>query len=291
MLIGHYPPPVVLDPGQSLLEAMIALDQRGVRHGVVVDGKGRLTGILSIRRILGAVRRGYEEGSIHGFLGRVRVEDIMWRNPPHVVIGEFGVEDVIYIMSRLNIGAVVVVDKDEKVLGIISEKHIAGIMALTSIHAAVHEVMTKPARTVASKDPIISLLELMDTHRYRHAPIVSEQGTLEAMATARDLLGYLATEHTLSLLEKREDRKVMNTAVEEVAVGNPARILPEADIAQALRLMRKRGISGLAVVDSENKPVGIVSERDIVTKLPKLVGIEMFYDYVKSKLYIARIIS
>jgi len=290
ILLGQYPPSVVLEPRQSLVEAMLALDQRGVRHGFVADEEGRLLGVLSIRRVLGAIRRGYDEGGIYRRLSETRVEDIMWRSPPKVIVGEFGVEDVVYIMSRLNIGAVAVVDKDEHLLGAISEKHIAGIMALSDIHVAVHEVMTRPVHTIAPAATIMDAIRVMDEYRHRHVPVIDEEGRLSAMITARDVLDYLAVEENLARL-RRGDDSVVEEPASKVAVGEPAYATPEEDVAAALRRMRRRGISALPVINRERKPEGLISERDVVTKLPKLVGIEMFYDYARARLYVARVVS
>ncbi len=290
ILLGQYPPSVVLEPSQNLVEAMLALDQRGVRHGLVADDEGRLLGILSVRRILGAIRRGYDEGGIYRKLSETRVEDIMWRSPPKVIIGEFGVEDVVYIMSRLNIGAVAVVDKDDHLLGVISEKHITGIMALSDIRVAVHEIMTRPVHTLGPAAQIIDAIRVMDEYRHRHVPVIDEENRLAAMITARDVLDHLAVEENLARL-RRGDDSVVEEPASKVAIGEPAYATPEEDVGRALRRMRRRGISALPVVDPERRVEGLISERDVVTKLPKLIGIEMFYDYARAKLYVARVIS
>ncbi|BES81225.1 CBS domain-containing protein [Pyrodictium abyssi] len=290
ILLGQYPPTVVLDPGQNLLEALLALDQRGVRHAVVVDSDGRLQGILSIRRILSFIERRLASGGVYEGLKQTRVADVMWHNPPRVVLGEFGIEDVIYILSRLNVGAITVVDKDERVLGIISEKHITGIMALAEIHVAVHEVMTKPAKSLSTGSKLREAIELMAIHRHRHIPIVGDGGRVAAMLTARDVLDYIALETTLDKLAEGLDEEVFNTPVTHVATGAPATVEPEADVSKALRLMRKRGISGLPVVNRDGELEGIITERDIVIKMPKLVGTELFYDYARSRLYVARVV-
>ncbi len=291
ILIGHYPPPVILEEGQSLLEAMVALDQRGVRHAVVVDKRGCLSGILSIRRMLGEVLEGYEKGDLAERLESTRVETIMRRDVPRFVVGEFGVEDVVDTMARLNIGAVVVTDPNDCVLGIISEKHIAGVMALSSINAAIHEIMSRPVHSLGLRDRVVDALRLMVKHRHRHAPVVDEEQRIEAIVSARDLLALFASEESLELVKSGEADKVFNVEVLRVAVGAPATIEPEADISTALRIMRKRGVSALPVVDKSYRVVGIMTERDIVVKLPRLMGVEMFYDLSRSRLYVARVVS
>ena len=291
VLIGHYPPPVILEEEQSLLEAMIALDQRGVRHAVVVDKRGCLSGVLSIRRMLGEVLDGYERSDLAERLYSTQVRDVMRKDVPRLVIGEFGVEDVVDAMARMNIGAVVVTDPNGCVLGIISEKHVAGVMALSSINAAVHEIMSRPVHSLGLRDKVIDALRLMVRYRHRHAPVVDEEQRIEAIVSARDLLATLAAEESLELIKRGELDKVFGIEVLRIAVGAPATIEPEADISTALRIMRRRGVSALPVIDKNYRVIGIVTERDLVVKLPKLMGVEMFYDLARSRLYIARVVS
>ncbi|BEP17880.1 CBS domain-containing protein [Pyrofollis japonicus] len=291
ILLGHYPPPVVLEEGQSLLEAMVALDQRGVRHAVVVDQRGCFLGIFSIRRLLGELLEGYEKGDLAERLESKRVEEVARRDAPRFVVGEFDMEQVIETMAEKNIGAVVVTDSSGCVLGIISEKHITGAMALSSINAAVHEIMSRPVHSLPLEASVADALRLMVKHRHRHAPVVDNENRLEAIVSARDILALLASEQSLEMIRRGEADKVYGLEVLRIAVGAPATIRPSSDISTALRIMRKRGVSALPVVDEGYHVIGIVTERDFVTKLPKLMGVELFYDLARSKLYVARVVA
>jgi len=289
-LVGHYPPPVTLEPNQPLLDALLALDMRGVRHAVVVDSNGRLAGILSIRRLLKALKEGYEEGSVYSALVKLRVEDVMYVDPPRLIIGEFDVEDVFTLMSRLNIGAVVVVDDGERVLGIVSEKHVAGILADGVMHVAVHEIMSRPARSIGGEATVYDAITLMNNYRSRHIPIIDAAGRLVSLITARDVVSYLASFDTISKLSRGLDDAVMGKRALDLAAGRVVTVEPFRDVGYALRLMRRHGISALPVVDRK-AVAGIMSERDIVVKLPTLINVEIFYDMIKSKLYAARVVA
>ena len=54
--------------------------------------------------------------------------------------------------------------------------------------------------------------------------------------------------------------------VNQVMVKNPITINPEATVRDAARVMRDKGIGSVIIVD-ERKPVGILTERDIVRRI------------------------
>ncbi len=292
ILLGHYPPAAVLDPEETVAEAITAFEQRGVRRGVVVDDEGKLLGILSVRRILNTVWEGFNERRLYEKLTTTKVADIMRTNPPNVVVGRFRVEDVLEIMSRMNVGAVVVVDDNRRVLGIISERHIASILASRKLHIATHEVMSAlEGAVLADYDPIYKAIEPMSKHRIWHIPIVDEEGRLDSLVTVHDVIAYLSSDEVLEALSSNREKEILSQPVSSIATGEPPTAKPDMDVGEALRLMRRRGLGGLPVVDEDGRPIGIISERDIVTKLPRLAGVEVFYDAIKSRLYVSRIIS
>lgn len=56
------------------------------------------------------------------------------------------------------------------------------------------------------------------------------------------------------------------TAVKEVMSKNVKTVEPSATVVEASEVMKKHRIGGLVIVDAE-KPVGIITERDIVYKI------------------------
>lgn len=50
-------------------------------------------------------------------------------------------------------------------------------------------------------------------------------------------------------------------------------IQPEQSIREAVRLLRRHNVGALVVVDAQDRPVGILSERDIVRELEVIEGI------------------
>jgi CBS domain-containing protein len=59
----------------------------------------------------------------------------------------------------------------------------------------------------------------------------------------------------------------MTTTVRDIMSRKLATIKDSASVQEAARSLKDKGISSLIVVDSEGKPQGLVTERDIVTKV------------------------
>ncbi len=105
------------------------------------------------------------------------------------VSGDARVGEVVALLSEKRIGAVPVVD-DSGVIGIFSERDIIHGLAregAAALDRQVREVMTAPAITVTSDNPILAALSLMTTRRVRHLPVV-EGGTMIGFVSIGDLV-------------------------------------------------------------------------------------------------------
>ena len=60
---------------------------------------------------------------------------------------------------------------------------------------------------------------------------------------------------------------ILSLKVEDVMVGDVITVEVEATVRQAVDLMNKNEIGCLVVVDEEEKPVGIVTERDLLKRV------------------------
>lgn len=64
-MLEHCPLAAVLDPEETVAEAITTFEQRGVRRGVVVDDEGELLGILSVRRMPNTVWKGFNKQRLY----------------------------------------------------------------------------------------------------------------------------------------------------------------------------------------------------------------------------------
>lgn len=113
------------------------------------------------------------------------------------------IRDAIRTMLANNIGSVLVVDEDGKLLGIFSErdllKKIAGIRP-DYAELPVRDFMTPRPETVTAANTLNFALHQMDGGGYRHLPILTE-GRPTGVISVRDML-----RHITRLCKKQEPR-------------------------------------------------------------------------------------
>ncbi len=101
------------------------------------------------------------------------------------------------LMTSANIAAIVVLDEDGKLVGIITERDMTRRVIAKNLdpkETSISEIMTKKPDTLAPDDSASDALELMQTRHFRHLPVV-EDGKCVGMVSLRDL--YSAAQTTL----------------------------------------------------------------------------------------------
>jgi CBS domain-containing protein len=71
----------------------------------------------------------------------------------------------------------------------------------------------------------------------------------------------------LPVAQDRVQRSLMEDPVSDLRPRTPVTVPPETPIQEAMRTMLERNIGALLVVDAAGKLVGILSERDLLTKV------------------------
>ncbi len=105
--------------------------------------------------------------------------------------------DAIKILDQHRIGAAVVTDADQHIVGILSERDIVRTLARNIRVAdgcrlcdeAVEQVMTREVETCTQSDTIHDILERMTTGKFRHLPVV-ERGRLVGIVSIGDAVNH-----------------------------------------------------------------------------------------------------
>lgn len=111
-------------------------------------------------------------------------------------------------------------------------------------------VMNSPAVTIESDQSVAQAARLMSEHDIGNV-IVTSNGRLSGIVTDRDL--------AVRILAENLDG---STQVSEVCTDDPACLSPQADVEDAVRMMREQNVRRLPVVDGE-RVVGAISLGDI----------------------------
>ena len=99
-------------------------------------------------------------------------------------------------LSGKRIGAIVVSDSDNPVLGILSERDIVRAIAAggtAALDQPVSRYMTAKVVTCTSRSAINDLMETMTTGKFRHVPIV-ENGRLVGIVSIGDIVKFRVAE-------------------------------------------------------------------------------------------------
>ena len=104
--------------------------------------------------------------------------------------------DTVRTLGRLKIGAIVVIDGERRVRGIVSERDIIRAVAvrdLTVLDDPVSGHMTTRVETATPESEVLAALERMTAGRFRHLP-VTEDGRLVGLVSIGDLVKYRLSE-------------------------------------------------------------------------------------------------
>ena len=96
------------------------------------------------------------------------------------------------LLNDRRIGAVIVRDAKDNVIGVVSERDIIRGIALNGASALdmeVRDLMTSEVVTCKPTDTISEVMRVMTTRRFRHLPVM-EDGALKGMISIGDVVKY-----------------------------------------------------------------------------------------------------
>jgi CBS domain-containing protein len=108
-----------------------------------------------------------------------------------VTVGpEYNVADVASLMRSRKIGSVIVLE-DDRVLGILTERDILGVVGSGEDpkNVAAHEALTDDVITIGPDAPVEEAAGEMVRAGVRHLPVISEQGLI-GIISMRDLVRW-----------------------------------------------------------------------------------------------------
>lgn len=119
-------------------------------------------------------------------------------------------ESAAQLMAERNIGALPVTDREERVVGMISERDVSRAVASRGAAAAalkVEDCMSGNVATCTGSDTVRSAMTTMSLRRVRHLPVVDE-GRVVGMISQRDVLGALLEDVQLEVGVLRDVARV-----------------------------------------------------------------------------------
>ena len=121
----------------------------------------------------------------------LRVEHVMVENVV-TAKGNITVKRAIEMLHEKHLGSIVVIDEEEKCIGIFTERDAIRIVAKdTHLDTPLDKVMTKNVVTIGKGATIEEARRLIVSHRIRHLPVVDQEGKLIGLLSVRRFLDEL----------------------------------------------------------------------------------------------------
>ena len=130
---------------------------------------------------------------------------------------------------------------------------------------SVEKLMSRQVVTVELDDTLRTVQDIFAHAKFHHLLVV-EEGRLYGVLSDRDLLKAISP-RIATASETEKDRASLNKKVHQIMTRKPVVVKPQDSIYDAIELINKRGVACLPVVDGENRPVGILTWRDIIRAL------------------------
>jgi CBS domain-containing protein len=311
---GHYLNLPVLDPARnnrvlgliSVMDVVHALSRLGDANGDANDGGrafwastleddgawetasvselggavGNPPASASVVSVSGSTRHRKAETPLAGSTPKLSVASLRPRDAP-VVDPANSVASAAQAMIERKSAAVLVMSHG-KLAGILTDTDVTRRVVAAGLepnHTTVADVMTKDPRTVALDDDCLDALTLMSGNRFRHLPVVGQDGGVtavldiarclrqaiervskkeEAMKAMTEQIAALCRRAGLGLQEHQVLALPTARDVLDGAHNKPAaRVAPNAPAAEAAKAMQESGKAALVVDPDSGRLVGV----------------------------------
>lgn len=125
--------------------------------------------------------------------------------PVHSVRPEQTLADAADLLADHRIGVVLVTDGDD-VVGVLSERDIVAAVSkrrASALTLPVRSVMSSPVLTCRPQDSIKEVMQVMNTRRIRHLPVVDDD-TVVGMISIRDVIKHRLDEKQMEVAVLRD---------------------------------------------------------------------------------------
>ena len=256
-------PVITVSTSASIHDTLVKMQLNFIKR-IVIAEKDRPVGIVTERDI----SRFLENDKTARALNEIPISHVMRKNPISITDGfEDHFEQCTTRMDTFNIGSIVIVYSDGKLVGIVTKTDIT--KAFSVIYGGkckVRDYMSEKVITCRESDTLTYALNMINTNNISRLVVTDNNGKPSGIITTNTFLthsSYFANGKTRTrdylLPTKNEAELCVGDLVQKemITVG------PEDDLATAAHLMIKNEISGIPVVNNE-KLVGIITKFDVV---------------------------
>ncbi len=266
-------PVVTMAPTTPIYDGIQIMAKEGFRRIPIANpGTRSLEGIVTATDVIDYLGGGKKYEIIQKkFAGNIfkainePIKSIMIKKVVSVKTSE-KISEAIKLMTQKNLGGLPVIDDENRVRAIITERDVANMFVDRISNVTVTQLMSKKVVTALPKTTIFEAEKTMITEGFRRLPIISD-GKVVGIITVMDIIRFFGLGKVFKYLKSGTINQVLNIRALEIATKDVVTIDPNADVGQAAKIMQEKNIGALPVVKNK-KLVGIITERDFF----KIIG-------------------
>lgn len=241
-------PVITLAPDKSVSHALGIMEQRRISALVVAEGKKPL-GIFTERALI--------QIRVAGEIDYSRPIHRVMSSPPLTAPVDMDYREAYQLLLHHRIRHLVVIDHDGNLVGIVTGTDFLSHIGLEYFmeFKNVDQVMNRDVLTLKSSSSAFAAMKLMNDRRISSL-VIEENGTPKGIVTERDLLRLIRSKIHLKKIQLHE---VMSHPVQT--------IFSDVSSHKAARVLLKKGLRRLVVINSSGHSVGIITETDMIKGL------------------------
>ncbi|KAF5411824.1 MAG: Inosine-5'-monophosphate dehydrogenase [Candidatus Methanocomedens sp.] len=263
---------ITLPPTANIMTTAKTMVNHGFRRVPIADaGTNRLAGIVTSLDIVdflgGGLRHNLVKNKHNGNLAAAineNVKEIMNEDVVSVNINDT-ISQALVTMIEQNIGGFPVVDGDNKVVAILSERDFVRTIANVTTSKQVKEYMSEKVVTAGPDMTVGEATRTMINKGFRRIPLVREN-VLLGIITASDIMRYLASGDIFQKLITGNVEDAFNVPIKSMIMRDIVWTSSNVDIGKVAGIMLDKKVGALPIID-DGELCGIITERDIVRAL------------------------
>ncbi|MGB9978875.1 CBS domain-containing protein [Methanobacterium sp.] len=269
---------ITIPQSATIKEAADLMVKNKFRRLPITDpGSGNLRGIVTVMDILDFLGGGDKYHLIDkkhdgNFLAAINepIREIMTRDV-ETLSNKSSIEDAITKMIDKKTGAFPIINSNENIVGIISERDFAFLLSGVLTDETVEDYMTTSLIKTTPGTRIEGASKIMVRNKIRRIPITGEErktphpenDKLVGLVTATDILHFFGNSAAFEKIITNNADDVLNTTLNDIMAQKVITTNIYTKLGDLCSIMEKEGIGGVPVV-RDNELLGIITESDIL---------------------------
>jgi CBS domain-containing protein len=263
---------VQIPPTMTIMGAVKTMVKYRFRRLPVSDpGTNRLMGVVTVMDVVNFLGGGEKaqiiENKHRGNLLSAINEEISSIMEEDVITLHEGdsINEVIQMMLKGNVSGFPIVNDENKVIGIVSERDFISLVANIITGKKVVDFMSHDVVSVRPDTRVEDAARVMILNDFRRLPIVRE-GVMIGVVTTSDIVNYLGSGEVFEKLVTGNMHEALGVPIKAIAREVPINVEPDLDLGEAAELMIAHEVNVLPVI-VDGAFTGIITERDLLSAI------------------------